>query len=201
MRPGSLHRVNGPAEVHAPIVIEILKGGVLEKLASADASVVHEQVDPPEALEGRRQQGTATFRGGNVSVMRDCFASTCPNEVCHLFREPGVLPEPRYVRAQVVHHDPGTAFGEKFDVRPAQPAACPCHNRDLSIQRDSFSHLALLLGQCEGSSHGSNAKALGQHGGRRPPQRRTRATLATAPKVPWSWVRSHSGTAPRARPI
>src|SRR6266704_1498483 len=129
MRPGSLHRVDRPAEVHAPIVIEIVKGGVLEWLASADAGVVHEQVDSPEMLDGRRDQVTATFRGGNIAAIRDCFASTRPNEVGHLFRDRGVLPEPRYVGPQVVHDDPGTAFGEKFDVCPPQPAACPSHNR------------------------------------------------------------------------
>src|SRR5215469_9054244 len=134
MRPGSRHRVNRPAEVHTPIVIEILKSGALEWLASADASVVHEQVDSPEALDGRRDQVTATFRGGNVAVIRDCLAPTCPNEVGHLFRDCGVPPEPRYVRPQVVHHDPGTAFGEKFDICPPQPTACPSNNRDLSIQ-------------------------------------------------------------------
>jgi hypothetical protein len=75
----------------------------------------------------------------------DCLASTCPYEVGHLFRDGGVLPVPRYVGPQVVHHDPGTAFGEKFDVCPPQPAARPRHNRDLSLQRNSFSHLAILF--------------------------------------------------------
>src|SRR5438270_8770764 len=144
MRPDGLHGVDGPAEVDAQIVIEIVKGGVLEWLASADTSVVHEQVDSPEVLDGHRDQVTATFRGGNVAVIRDRLASTCPNEVGHLFRYRGVLPEPRYVGPQVVHHDPGTAFGEKFDVCPPQRAACPSHNRDLPLQRNSFSHLATL---------------------------------------------------------
>src|SRR5437588_8508917 len=145
MRPDGLNRVDWPAEVDAPIVIEIVKGGVLEWLASADTSVVHEQVDSPEVLDGRRDQVTATFRGGNVAVVRDRLASTCPNEVGHLFRDRGVLPEPRYVGPQVVHHDPGTASGEKFDVCPPQPAACPSHNGDLSPQRNSFSHRAILF--------------------------------------------------------
>ena len=30
VQPGSLHRVDRPAEVHPPIVVEIVKGGVLE---------------------------------------------------------------------------------------------------------------------------------------------------------------------------
>src|SRR5215813_8667319 len=145
MRPGSLHRVNRPPEVHAPILIEIVKGGVLEWLASADPSVVHEKVDSPEMLDGHRDQVTAALRGGNITVTRDCLASARPNEVGHLFRYTGVLPEPSYVGPQVVHHDPGTAFGEKFDVCPSQPAACPSHNRDLSLQRNAFSHLAILL--------------------------------------------------------
>src|SRR5215510_7164867 len=50
VRPGSLHRVDRPTDVHAPIVIEILQGGGLEWLASADTSVVHEKVDSPEML-------------------------------------------------------------------------------------------------------------------------------------------------------
>src|SRR5437016_5763748 len=108
-----------------------------------DASVVHEQVDSPEVLDGRRDQVTATLRGGNVTVIRDRLASTCPNEVGHLFRDRGVLPEPRDVGPQVVHDDPGTAFGEKFDVWPSQHAARPSHNRDLPLQRNSFSHLPL----------------------------------------------------------
>src|SRR5438067_1017815 len=145
MRPDGLNRVDRPAEVDAPIVIEIVNGGVLEWLASADTSVVHEQVDSPEVLDGRRYQVTATFRGGNVAVIRDRLASTCPNEVSHLFRDRGVLPEPRYVGPQVVHHDPGTAFGEKFDVCPPQPAACASHNRDLALQRNSFCHLGILV--------------------------------------------------------
>src|ERR1700730_5043583 len=106
--------------MHAPIAIEIVEGGVLEQLASADTSVVHEQVYSPETLDGRRDQVIATFRGGNIAVIRDGLASTLPNEVGHLFRYRGVLPEPRYVGPQVVHHDPGTAFGEKFDVCPPQ---------------------------------------------------------------------------------
>src|SRR5438445_8886720 len=145
VRPGSLHRVDRPTEVHAPILIKIIKGGVLEWLASADTSVVHEKVDSPEMLDGHRDQVTAALRGGNITVTRDCLASARPDEVGHLFRYPGVLPEPRYVGPQVVHHDPGTAFGEKFDVRPPQPAACPSHNRDLPLQRNSFGHLAILL--------------------------------------------------------
>src|SRR5438552_6589461 len=147
MRPDGLDRVDRPAEVDAPIVIEIVEDGVFEWLASADTSVVHEQVDSPEVLDGRRDQVTATLRGGNVAAIRDRLASTCPNEIGHLFRDRGVLPEPRYVCPQVVHHDPGTAFGEKFDVCPPQPAACPSHNRDLPLQRNSFSHLATLLRQ------------------------------------------------------
>src|SRR5215471_741842 len=98
MRPGSLDRVDRPAEVHTPIVSEIVEGGVLEELASADASVVHEKVYSPEVLDGRRDQVTATFRGGNIAVIRDGLASTCPDEVSHLFRDCGVLPEPRHVR-------------------------------------------------------------------------------------------------------
>src|SRR5215204_4101589 len=94
--------------------------------------------------DGRRDQVAATFRSGNIAVVRDRVASTGPNEVGHLFRYRGVLPEPRYVGPQVVHHDPGTAFGEKFDVCPPQPAACPSHNPDLPLQRNSFSHLAIL---------------------------------------------------------
>src|SRR5215471_14412360 len=96
-------------------------------------------------LDGRRDQVAATFRTGDIAVISDGLASTRPNEVGHLFRYRGVLPEPRYVGPQVVHHDPGTAFGEKFDVCPPQPAACPSHNRDLSLQRKAFSHLAILL--------------------------------------------------------
>src|SRR4030088_1705629 len=145
VRPGSLHRVNRPTEVHAPILIKIIKGGVLEWLASADTSVVHEKVDSPEMLDGHRDQVTSALRCGNVTVIRDCLASARPNEVGHFFRYPGVLPEARYVGPEVVHHDPGTAFGEKFHVRPPQPAACPSHNRDLPLQRNSFGHLAILL--------------------------------------------------------
>src|SRR5438309_21660 len=175
MRPDGLHGVDGPAEVDAPIVIEIVKGGVLDWLASADTSVVHEQVDSPEVLDGRHDQVTATLGGGNVAVTRDCLASTCPNEIGHPFREPGVLPEPRYVSPQVVHHDPGAAIGEKFDVRPPQPAACPCHNRDLSIQRDSFSHGASAPDIVAREPRmAATQGAPGHHGGRwLPPQRRT----------------------------
>src|SRR5262249_11186251 len=145
MRPGSLHCVHRPAEVHAPIVIEIVKGGVLEELASADTSVVHEEVYSPEMLDGRRDQVTATFRGGDIAVIRDCLASTGSNEIGHLFRDRGILPEPRYVGPQVVHNDPGAALGEKFDICPPKPATCASHNRDLSLQRNSFCHLAILL--------------------------------------------------------
>jgi hypothetical protein len=140
--PGGLHRVDGPADVHAPVAIEVLKGGVLEQLASADTSVVHEEVDSPEVLDGRRDQLTATFRGGNVAVMRDCLASTCPNEVGHLLRDRGVGPEPRYVGPQVVRHDPGTAFGEKFDVCAPQPATRAGHDRHFPLQRNPLSHPA-----------------------------------------------------------
>jgi hypothetical protein len=61
--------------VHAPILIEIVKGGVLEWLASADAGVVHEKVDSPEMLDGHRDQVTAALRGGNIAVIRDYLAS------------------------------------------------------------------------------------------------------------------------------
>src|SRR5260370_14883830 len=147
VRPGSPHRVDWPTEVHAPILIEIVKSGVREWLASADASVVHEKVDSPEMLDGHRDQVTAALRGGNIAVIRDCLASARPNEVGHLFRYRGVLPRPRYVGPQVVHHNPGAAFGEKFNVCPSQPAACPSHDRDLPLQRNSFGHLAILLRQ------------------------------------------------------
>src|SRR5438132_4119000 len=76
-------------------------------------------------LDGRRDQVAATFRTGDIAVIRDGLASTRPNEVGDLLRYRGVLPEPRYVGPQVVHHDPGPAFGEEFDVCPPQPAACP----------------------------------------------------------------------------
>src|SRR5215467_13692578 len=145
MRPGSLHRVNWPTDVNAPVVIEILKGRVLERLAPADTSVGHQEVDSPEMRDGRRDQVTATFRGGDIAVIGDRLASTGPNEVGHLFRNRGVPPEPRYVGPQVIHHHPGTTFGEKFNVGPPQPAACPRHNRDPPLQRDSFSHLAILF--------------------------------------------------------
>src|SRR5262245_26362143 len=98
-------------------------------------------------LDGRRDQVAATFRTGDIAVIRDGLASTRPNEVGHLFCYSGVLPEPRYVGPQVVHHDPGPAFGEEFDVCPPQPAAGPSHNRDLSFQRNSFRHLAMLFRQ------------------------------------------------------
>src|SRR5439155_14249410 len=112
VRPGSLHRVNRPTEVYAPILIKIIKGGGLEWLASADTSVVDEKVDSPEMLDGHRDQVTAALRGGNITVTRDCLASASPNEVGHAFRYPGVPSEPPYVGPQVVHHDPGIAFGE-----------------------------------------------------------------------------------------
>src|SRR5438477_9769144 len=96
-------------------------------------------------LDGRCDQVAATFRTGDITVIRDGLASTRPNEVGDLFRYRGVLPEPRYVGPQVVHHDPGPAFGEKFDVCPPQPATCASHNRDLSLQRNSFCHLAILV--------------------------------------------------------
>src|SRR5215467_15006338 len=95
MRPGGLHRVDRPPEVDAPILIEIVKGGVLEGLASADASVVHEKVDSPEMLDGHRDQVTAALGGGNIAVIRDHVASARSNEVGHLFRYRAVLPEPR----------------------------------------------------------------------------------------------------------
>src|SRR6516225_5190170 len=98
-------------------------------------------------LDGRRDQVAATFRTGDIAVIRDGLASTRPNEVGYLFRYRGVLPEPRYVGPQVVHHDPGPAFGEEFDVCPPQPAACPSHDRDLPQQRNSFRHLAILFRQ------------------------------------------------------
>src|SRR5437762_2851711 len=97
VRPGSLHRVNRPTEVHAPILIKIINGGVLEWLASAYTGVVHEKVDSREMLDGHRDQVTSALRGGNVTVIRDCLASARPNEVGHLFRYRGVLPRPRYV--------------------------------------------------------------------------------------------------------
>ena len=62
--------------MHAPIVIEIVKGGVLEQLASADTGVVHEKVYSPESLDGRRDKVTAIVSGGNIAVIRDCLAST-----------------------------------------------------------------------------------------------------------------------------
>src|SRR5256885_15758400 len=96
-------------------------------------------------LDGRRDQVTTTFRGGNIAVIRDCLASTGSNAIGHLFRDRGILPEPRYLGPQVVHNDPGAAFGEKFDVCPPKPATCASHNRDLSLQRNSFCHLAILL--------------------------------------------------------
>src|SRR6516164_6504376 len=96
-------------------------------------------------LDGRRDQVTATFRGRNIAVIRDCLASTRSNAIGHLFRDRGILPEPRYLGPQVVHNDPGAAFGEKFDVCPPKPATCASHNRDLSLQRNSFCHLAILL--------------------------------------------------------
>src|SRR6516165_9200300 len=98
-------------------------------------------------LDGRRDQVAATFRTGDIAVIRDGLASTRPNEVGDLFRYRGVLPEPRYVGPQVVHHDPGAAFGEEFDVCPPQPAAGTSHNRDLPLQRNSFRHLAHLCRQ------------------------------------------------------
>src|SRR5207248_1561989 len=121
------------------------KRGVLEKLASADTGVVHEEVYSPEMLDGRCDQVTATFRGGNIAAIRDCLASAGSNENRHLFRYRGILPEPRDAGPQVVHNGPGAAFGEKFDVCPPQPATCASHNRDLSLQRNSFCHLAILV--------------------------------------------------------
>src|SRR5882724_1141622 len=185
VRPGSLHRVNRPTEVHAPILIKIIKGGVLEWLASAYTGVVHEKVDSPEMLDGHRDQVTSALRGGNVTVIRDCLASTRPNEVGHLFRYRGVLPEPRYVSPQVVHHDPGTAFGEKFDVCPPQPAACPSHNRDLSLQRNSFGHVAILL-----------SKLVTEH---RKQSRTTDKAFLASPSV--SQVASMGEVLLRARPL
>src|SRR5437899_12567836 len=99
----------------------------------------------PDVLDRSRGTDTDASGGGNNAVISDFLASTCPNEVGHLLRYRGVLPEPRYVGSQVVHHDPGTAFGEKFDVCPPQPAARPGHHRDLPLQRNSLSHLATLL--------------------------------------------------------
>src|SRR5215813_4483841 len=96
-------------------------------------------------LDGRRDQVTATFGGGNIAVIRDCLASTGSNAIGHLFRDRGILPEPRYLGPQVVHNDPGAALGKKFDVCPPKPATCASHNRDLSLQRNSFCHLAILL--------------------------------------------------------
>jgi hypothetical protein len=58
------------------VPVGLVDGGVLEWLASADASVVHEKVDSPEMLDGRRDQVIATFRGGNIALIRDCLAST-----------------------------------------------------------------------------------------------------------------------------
>src|SRR5262249_45434649 len=121
------------------------EGGVLEQLAAADARVVHEEVYSPETLDGRRDQVTATFRGGNIAVIRDGLAAAGSNEIGHLLGDRGIRAEPRYVGPQVVHDDPGAALGEKFDVCPPKPATCAGHNRDLSLQRNSFCHLAILL--------------------------------------------------------
>src|SRR5262245_27386514 len=140
MRPGGFHGVDRAPEVDAPVLIEVVEGGVLEWLASADTRVVHEEVDSPEVLDGRRDQVVAAFWRGNVAVVRDCLASTGPDELGRLFGSHGVLAGPRDVGPSVVHHDPGAAFGEKVDVCAAQPAACAGHYRNLAIQRDSFSH-------------------------------------------------------------
>jgi len=47
VRPGSLHRVNRPTEAHAPILIKIIKGGVLEWLASAPTSYTSPEIRTP----------------------------------------------------------------------------------------------------------------------------------------------------------
>src|SRR5262249_23404293 len=115
-------------------------------------------------LDGRRDQVGATFRTGDIAVIRDGLASTRPNEVGDLFRYRGVLPEPRYVGPQVVHHDPGPAFGEEFDVCPPQPAACPGHDRDLPLQRNSFRHLAILFRQrLNASARNRDANCRGRY--------------------------------------
>src|SRR5260370_400332 len=64
VRPGSLHRVNRPTEVHAPILIKIIKSGVLEWLASADTSGVHEKVDSPAMTNSHRDHVPAS--GGSA---------------------------------------------------------------------------------------------------------------------------------------
>src|SRR5207237_10328999 len=95
-------------------------------------------------------QLTATYRGRNIATIRRCPDVPWPNEAGHLFRDRGGLPEPRHAGTQVLHHDAGTAFGEKFGICPPQPAACPSNNRDLPRQRNSLSHLAIPFRSCVG---------------------------------------------------
>jgi hypothetical protein len=50
-------------------------------------------------------------------------------------------------------------------VRTGSDRACPGHNRDLHLQRNLLSHLAIPVRSCVGSSQGSPAEAFGPHGG------------------------------------
>ena len=112
VRPGSLHRVNRPTEVHAPILIKIIKGGVLEWLASADTGVVREKVDSPEMLDGHRDQVTAALRGGNITVIaiasppRDRMRSATSSAIPESFPNPDTLVPRSFTTTRAPRNNP-----------------------------------------------------------------------------------------------
>src|SRR6266516_5422745 len=75
-------------------------------------------------LDGRRDQVAATFRTGDIAVIRDGLASTRPNEVGDLFRYRGVLPNPdtSVARSFTTTRAPRSARSSTYALPSPRPA-------------------------------------------------------------------------------
>jgi hypothetical protein len=120
--------------VYCQVPLEVVEVGLREPGPADDAGVVHHDVDAPEPLGRRVDQGLRPGGRGHVASVAHGGAAGGHDLGGHGGRRPGVLPDAVHRAAQVVHDDARAPLGEEQRVSPADAAPGARHHGDPPVE-------------------------------------------------------------------
>src|SRR5207237_979576 len=98
--------------------------------ADEDAGVVDEDVDPPEALEGSREQALDLLLRPYVDLDRERVGTDLAGDAFEVAARGGVVAEHRLLLGSVGENDPRAGLGEAARDVAAEPARRSGDDRD-----------------------------------------------------------------------
>ena len=134
VRPGGAGGVERPDDMDGQVSLQVVQIGIRQRGPPDDASVVDQNVEATEVLDGGIDQGLRASGHGHVAGVGDggSAASGDLRSDCRGHRRPA--PSPFHRAAQVVDHDAGPTVGEQEGMGAANAASGPCHDRDTPFE-------------------------------------------------------------------